>query len=69
MRVAFKNGMMGGFLGALFSFFFIRHFVREVERHWGTAASWLVFAAGPLVGFLLAAILGDRFLERVDDLL
>ena len=68
VRVGFKNGMMGGFLGALFSILFIGRIARVVAQNWGTTAGWLVFAAAPLLGFLLAAILGDRFLEQVDDL-
>ena len=69
LRIAFRNGMVGGMLGAVFSVFVTRRFIQAVANQWGAIGVWLALAAGPLVGFLLAATLGDRFLDRVDELL
>jgi hypothetical protein len=69
IRIAFRNGLAGFILGALFSFFVVRHFVNPIKIQWGIAAAWLVLAASPLVGCILAVLLGDRFLDAIDDLL
>ena len=69
LRIAFRNGVVGGMLGAVFSVIVTRLFIRAVANQWGATGVWLALAAGPVVGFLLAATLGDRFLDRVDELL
>jgi hypothetical protein len=62
--------MAGAALGALVSFLVTLRLLRGIEGPWWQATTvWVVLSAGPLLGFLLAAILGDRLLDLVEDLL
>ena len=69
LRVAVRNGVIGAVLGTLFSALVMTRIARAAGLERGTAGMLLMMAVGPATGFLLAVVLGDRFLFWIEELL